>query len=50
MDQGTTNEEIIWVVTSEPIVTRGGGLKQVQPLQVEVLADNINLFIGQISL
>jgi hypothetical protein len=49
MDQESINEGTIWVVTSEPIATRGGGLKQAKPLQVEVLADNINLFIGQIG-
>jgi hypothetical protein len=39
-------KDIIWVVTSENVVTRGGGMKQ---LKVEELALNVNLFIEQMG-
>src|SRR5260370_23115687 len=42
------DKDSIWVVISGS-VTRGDGSKQTKPLKVEVLADNINLFIGQIG-
>lgn len=41
-------KDTIWVVTSAPIATRGGG-RQSKPLKVEMLAENINLFIGQMG-
>ncbi|TME10506.1 MAG: hypothetical protein E6I80_06725 [Chloroflexi bacterium] len=42
MDKGT-----IWVITSEPMATRGnGGLKQ---LKVEELSVNVNLFLEQMG-
>jgi hypothetical protein len=49
MNEDTTDKDTIWVVTSEPIATRGTGIKQAKPLKVEVLAENINLFIGQMG-
>ncbi len=39
-------KDIIWVVTGESLVTRGGGLKQ---LKVEELSVNINLFLEQMG-
>lgn len=47
--ESTANNDSIWVVTSESIATRGGGSRQAKPLKVEVLAENMNLFIGQFS-
>jgi hypothetical protein len=49
MSEETMDKETIWVVTSEPIATRGTGIKQAKPLKVDVLAENINLFIGQMG-
>src|SRR5437016_9427911 len=41
------DKDTIWVVTGEPLVTRGsGGLKQ---LKVEELSVNINLFLEQMG-
>jgi len=48
MNEEQIEKDTIWVVTSEPIATRGGG-RQSKPLRVEVLADNVNLFIGQMG-
>ena len=43
----TTNaEEPIWVVSSDAVATRGGGLKQIK---VEELSVNINLFLEQVG-
>ncbi len=39
-------KDIIWVVTGESLVTRGGRLKQ---LKVEELSVNINLFLEQMG-
>jgi len=47
-NQEVMDKDTIWVVTGGSI-TRGNGSKQTKPLKVEVLADNINLFIGQIG-
>ncbi len=47
MNEEQIEKDTIWVVTSEPIATRGG--RQSKPLRVEVLADNVNLFIGQMG-
>ena len=49
MDEETVDKDMMWVVTSEPLVRRGGGIGQAKPLKVEVLAENINLFIGQMG-
>jgi len=43
------DKDNIEVIVSEPLATRGGGAKQAKPLKVEVLADNVNLFIGQMG-
>jgi hypothetical protein len=43
------DKDIIEVITSEPLVTRGGGSRQAKPLNVKVLADNVNMFIGQLG-
>ena len=41
------DKDTMWVVTSEPMATRGsGGLKQ---MKVEELTMNINLFVEQIG-
>ena len=48
MDEEQLEKDTMWVVTGEPVVTRGGG-KQVKPLKVEWLAENVNLFIGQMG-
>ena len=48
MDEVQMDKDTMWVVTSEPMVTRGGG-KQAKPLKVEWLAENVNLFIGQMG-
>lgn len=40
------DKDTIWVVTSESITTRGGGLK---PLKLEELSVNVNLFIEQMG-
>ncbi len=45
----TTDKDTMWVVTSEPLATRGTGIKQAKPLKVDLLAENINLFIGQMG-
>lgn len=45
----TIDKDTMWVVTSEPMTTRGTGIKQAKPLKVDVLAENINLFIGQMG-
>lgn len=39
-------KDVVWVVTGESLVTRGGGLKQ---LKVEELSVNINLFLQQMG-
>jgi hypothetical protein len=49
MGEETMDKDTLWVVTSEPIATRGTGIKQAKPLKVEVLAENVNLFIGQMG-
>ncbi len=49
MNEETIDKDTIWVVTSEPMTTRGTGIKQAKPLKVDVLAENINLFIGQMG-
>ena len=49
MNEETTDKDTMWVVTSEPMATRGTGIKQAKPLKVDVLAENINLFIGQMG-
>ncbi len=36
----------MWVITAEPVITRGGGTKQ---LKVEELAINVNIFLEQMS-
>lgn len=46
MDKETPDKDTIWVVMGEA-ATRGP--KQAKPLKVEVLAENINLFIGQMG-
>jgi hypothetical protein len=43
------DKDIIEVIASEPLATRGGSAKQAKTLKVEVLADNVNLFIGQMG-
>ena len=43
------DKDTMWVVTSEPLATRGTGIKQAKPLKVEVLAENINLFVSQVG-
>lgn len=40
------DKDTIWVVTGEPMATRGGGLKQ---LKVEELTVNVNLFLEQMG-
>src|SRR2546428_12929235 len=40
------DKDSIWVVTTEPAATRGGGLKA---LKVDDLSVNVNLFIEQIG-
>jgi hypothetical protein len=40
------DKDSIWVVTGEPMGTRGGGLKQ---LKVEELTMNVNLFLEQMG-
>ena len=40
------DKDIIWVVTGEPMATRGGGLRQ---LKVEELSVNVNLFLEQMG-
>ena len=49
MTEEALDKDTIWVVTSEPLATRGTGIKQAKPLKVEVLAENIKLFIGQMG-
>src|SRR5215831_78296 len=49
MNEETTDKDTLWVVTSEPIATRGVGTKKTKQLKVEVLAENINLFIWQMG-
>ena len=49
MSEETMDKDTIWVVTSEPMATRGTGIKQAKPLKIDVLAENINLFIGQMG-
>jgi hypothetical protein len=49
MGEEITDEDTIWVVTADPMATRGAGIKQAKPLKVEVLAENINIFIGQMG-
>jgi hypothetical protein len=49
MSEETIDKDTMWVVTSEPMATRGTGIKQAKPLKVDVLAENINLFIGQMG-
>jgi len=39
-------QDTILVSTADTTITRRGGLK---PLKVEVLAENVNLFLGQIE-
>lgn len=41
-------KDIIEVITSDTVTTRGGS-KRAKPLEVEILAENVNLFIGQMS-
>lgn len=48
MDEEQLEKDTIWVVTSEPIATRGGR-RQAKPLKVEWLAENVNLFISQMG-
>ena len=48
MAEEKIEKDTMWVVTSEPMATRGGG-KQTKPLKVEWLAENVNLFIGQMG-
>ena len=49
MSEENTDRDTIWVVISESIATRGTGTKQAKPLKVDVLAENINVFIGQMG-
>lgn len=49
MGEETMDKDTIWVVTSEPIATRGTGIKQAKLLKVDILAENVNLFIGQMG-
>ena len=49
MDEERMEQDTLWVVTSEPLATRGPGSRTAKPLKVEVLAQNINLFIGQMG-
>ena len=49
MNEEPVDKDTMWVVTSEPMATRGTGIKQAKPLKVDVLAENINLFIGQMG-
>jgi hypothetical protein len=42
------DQDTILVLVGDEAVTRGGG-PGVQELKVEVLADNVNLFLGQIE-
>ena len=49
MSEETIDRDIMWVVTSEPMATRGTGIKQAKPLKVDVLAENIHLFIWQMG-
>jgi hypothetical protein len=48
MAEEQLEKDTMWVVTSEPIATRGGG-KQAKPLKVDWLAENVNLFIAQMG-
>lgn len=43
------DKDTLEVIVSEPLSMRGGGSKQAKLLKVEVLADNVNLFIGQLA-
>ncbi len=49
MNEESTDKDTMWVVTSEPMATRGTGIKQAKPLKVDVLAENIHLFIWQMG-
>jgi hypothetical protein len=49
MNEITTDKDTMWVVTGEPIATRGTGIKQAKPLKVDVLTENIQLFIWQMG-
>lgn len=43
------DKDNIEVIVSNALATRGDRSKQLKSLKVEVLADNINLFIGQMG-
>jgi len=43
------DKDNIEVIVSDALTTRGDRSKQAKSLKVEVLADNINLFIGQMG-
>jgi hypothetical protein len=43
-----TSKDEMWVVTSEPMATRGGS-RQLKQLKVEELTMNINLFVEQLG-
>ena len=43
------DKDTMWVVTSEPMATRGEG-KQRKPLKVDWLAENVRLFIWQMGM
>ncbi|HZS76481.1 MAG TPA: hypothetical protein VFA41_07690 [Ktedonobacteraceae bacterium] len=43
-----TGKDEMWVVTSEPMTTRGGS-RQLKQVKVEELTMNINLFVEQLG-
>jgi hypothetical protein len=46
MEPRKTEQDKIWIVTSDALVTRGSGPKQ---LKVEELAVNVNIFLNQMG-
>src|SRR5881275_3321303 len=46
MEGKAVDKDTIWIITGEPMATRGSGLKQ---LKVEELSVNINLFLEQMG-
>ncbi len=49
MNEEPLDKDTMWVVTSEPMTTGETKIKQAKPLKVDVLAENIHLFIWQMG-
>jgi len=46
MNKHSTEQDKMWVVTSDPVTTRGSGPKQ---LKIEELSINVNMFLNQMD-